>query len=175
MVVNKMEQQVARVCPVCGERAMSISRDPIPVEFRDGSYIVEGFEYELCAACGESLHAPGQIDAIHAQAAGLARAERGLLTPEQIRKLRKDLGLTQTQLERVLGVGPKTITRWEKGTVFQSAVADNFMRKIWEHPELFGAKLRPCAQDRMRLDCYVPSTPGTLGVEAVDNDFAIAA
>ena len=154
---------------------MSVSDEPISVEFRDATYMVDGFEYESCAACGETLHPAGQIDEIHAQAVAMARKERGLLTPKQIRGLRKNLGLTQAELEALLGVGPKSVTRWEKGTVFQSAVADNFMRKIWEHPQLIGTAQAPCAQSRHKLDCYVRTSDSGVDVEAVDNDFAFAA
>jgi putative zinc finger/helix-turn-helix YgiT family protein len=39
----------------------------------------------------------------------------GLLTPEQIKKLRERLGLTQKQLSELLQIGEKTWTRWESG------------------------------------------------------------
>jgi len=64
------------------------------------------------------------------------RAARGLLTPDEIRDLRRSLGVAQAALERLLGVGPKTVVRWEKGTVFQSATADRLMRLLIAKPEL---------------------------------------
>lgn len=39
----------------------------------------------------------------------------GLLLPEEIRELRKNLGLTQRQFGDLLQVGEKTATRWENG------------------------------------------------------------
>lgn len=39
----------------------------------------------------------------------------GLLTPEQIKALRKRLGLTQPQISELLQIGEKTWTRWETG------------------------------------------------------------
>jgi transcriptional regulator with XRE-family HTH domain len=39
----------------------------------------------------------------------------GLLTPEQIKGLRKRLGLTQPQISELLQIGEKTWTRWETG------------------------------------------------------------
>jgi len=170
--------QVARTCPVCGEQAMAPSTEPILVEFRDDTYSVVGFTYETCSACGESLHPAGQIDDIQRAAVTMARRDRGLLTPDEIRRLRTDLGLTQVSLEGVLGVGPKSVTRWEKGTVFQSAVADRFMRLIWAHPEILGAASEvpiPSCADRMNLDCYATSDESVLGVGTVKNDFALAA
>jgi DNA-binding transcriptional regulator YiaG len=39
----------------------------------------------------------------------------GLLLPEQIKALRKGLGLTQPQISELLQIGEKTWTRWETG------------------------------------------------------------
>jgi DNA-binding transcriptional regulator YiaG len=39
----------------------------------------------------------------------------GLLLPEQIKALRKRLGLTQLQISELLQIGEKTWTRWETG------------------------------------------------------------
>lgn len=39
----------------------------------------------------------------------------GLLTPDQIKALRKRLGLTQPQISELLQIGEKTWTRWETG------------------------------------------------------------
>ncbi|MBU2601914.1 MAG: type II toxin-antitoxin system MqsA family antitoxin [Actinobacteria bacterium] len=170
--------EAVRTCPICGERALSISQEPVLVEFRDGSYLVEGFTYEACSACGEALHPAGQLDEIHGRAVAIARRDRGLLTPDEIRRLRSDLGLTQVELESHLGVGPKSVTRWEKGTVFQSAVADNFMRSIWAHPEIFGAMPHPPSSvraDRLALECYAPVVEGAVDAGVVDNEFALAA
>jgi hypothetical protein len=41
-------------------------------------------------------------------------------------------------LENLLGVGSKTVVRWEKGTVFQSATADRLMRLILRVPAVMG-------------------------------------
>ncbi len=69
-------------------------------------------------------------------AIALARTELGRLTSDDIHRLRHDLKLTQSGLERQLGVGSGTVGRWERGDVLQSNIADNFMRVLWAHPEL---------------------------------------
>lgn len=167
-------------CPICGQCAVISTSDPCTVEFRESSYAVTGFTYDVCTGCGEEFFAPGQVDAIHSAAVAMAREAQGLLTPDQIRQLRTDLSLRQKDLEEILGVGPKSVTRWEKGTVFQSAVADRFMRKLWQHPEiLIGAApneaATPCAGRSFADECFAPATyePGTNG--AVKNDLALAA
>jgi len=150
-------------CETCGENSVIVTRDPLAVEFRDGSYTVMGFEYERCEACGERFFRAGQADAIQSAAAAVARTAQGLLTPEEIRALRKDLGLTQLALERFLGVGAKTVTRWEKGTVFQGHTADKLMRLIWQDPTLVA-----------KLDAPMPVTCRPVASEWINGAPAIA-
>ena len=133
------------LCLVCGATAVERTNGPITVDFRDGSYVVDGFEYDRCGSCGEEFYSPGQVDAIHAKAAGLARLERGLMEPDDIRQLRFALGLTQSGLDGALGASVGTVGRWERGSVVQPAVADRLMRLLWAHPELLSEIGQPIA------------------------------
>ncbi len=134
-------------CLICGATAVESTRDPVTVEFRDGCYEVDGFEYERCSACGEEYYRAGQVDAMHTRAADLARGERGLLTPDEILRLRLELGMTQTALDAALGGSPGTVGRWERGSVFQPAVADRLMRLLWAHPDLVVEIAQPMAME----------------------------
>jgi putative zinc finger/helix-turn-helix YgiT family protein len=115
---------------------MRVCCDPVPVEFREGTFQVEGFEHEHCDACGENGIGSGQIDAMQHAAIALARAQLCRLTSDDIHSLRHELHLTQSELERQLGVAKGTVGRWERGDVLQSNIADNFMRVLRAHPEL---------------------------------------
>ena len=50
-------------------------------------------------------------------------------------EIREGLGLTQQSFEQLLGVGPKTVVRWERGTVFQNRATDSLLRVIRAFPE----------------------------------------
>lgn len=92
-------------------------------------------EYDRCADCGEFYFAPGEMDEMMKRASGIARAEEGLLLPGQIKAFRKGISLTQPQLEDLLGAGPKTVGRWEKGTVIQNGATDTLLRLLMDMPE----------------------------------------
>jgi putative zinc finger/helix-turn-helix YgiT family protein len=139
------ETQKPSRCLVCGAEAVVITDDPVSVEFREGRYVVNGFEYERCTACGEEYYRAGQVDAMHAAAADQARLERGFLSPDEIRRVRLDLGLTQTAFDGALGASPGTVGRWERGSVVQPAVADRLMRLLWAHPDLLVEVSQPVA------------------------------
>lgn len=121
-------------CPVCGAGDLVLTDEPIALDLRGETCTVSGIMRRRCGKCGEDMLDPGQTDEILRRAAAILRRERGLLTPQEIRELRGDLHLTQEHLEALLGVGPKTVTRWEKGTVFQSATA--VMRLLRSDPSL---------------------------------------
>jgi HTH-type transcriptional regulator/antitoxin MqsA len=91
--------------------------------------------FSRCRACRGTFYAPGELDATLLQASEAIRREEGLLFPENIRKIRERLGLTQSAFEKLLGVGPKTVVRWEKGTVFQNRSTDSLLRLVDALPE----------------------------------------
>lgn len=131
--------QAETFCAECGARAVRTCTDAIPVEMREGTYLVAGFEHRHCDACGEDYIRAEHIDPIHAAAVAMARADLGRLGSEEIHELRQSLGLRQADLELQLGVSAGTVGRWERGEVLQSRMADNFMRLLWAHPELVEA------------------------------------
>lgn len=87
-------------------------------------------EFMRCQACGEEFYLPGQMDAVQTRASAAIREREGLLQPQEIREIREGLDLSQADFERLLGVGPKTVVRWEKGTVFQNKATDALLRLL---------------------------------------------
>ena len=122
-------------CAACGG-AVEVSTDAVATELRGVTMHIDGVEHGRCMACGELYLTLEAATAVQIEAARRLRRERGLLTPDEIRALRATLGLSQAGFERLLGTGPKTVVRWEKGTVFQSATADRLMRLLAARPEL---------------------------------------
>ncbi len=53
-------------------------------------------------------------------------------TPERIRQLRQRLGLDQAHFARLLGVDPRTVSRWETGAVKPSGAAEAVLNGLGE-------------------------------------------
>lgn len=123
-----------RACPECGE---AVERARVVREVRVGhrSIPVE-VEALRCTGCGEVLLQAGQMREMQREAAEIARREDGLLAPAEIQALREQLGLSQDAFERLIHAGPKTVTRWERGTVCQNGTADTLMRILRDHPDI---------------------------------------
>ncbi|MHB1340365.1 MAG: type II TA system antitoxin MqsA family protein [Coriobacteriia bacterium] len=124
-------------CPACGERSLERVRDPIVTEFREGSWTVQpDFDYQRCRLCNEEFYPGLEIVEFTRRVVGLARRDLGLLSPEEVRGIRLDLGLTQGELEAALGVSRGMVGRWERGDVIQGATVDRLIRLFGENPDL---------------------------------------
>ena len=54
--------------------------------------------------------------------------------PEDVRRVRDLLGMSQVVFARFLGVDPNTVRSWEQGTRPPSSIARRFMGEIEEDP-----------------------------------------
>jgi HTH-type transcriptional regulator/antitoxin MqsA len=120
-------------CGLCGGSVARIESD-LPVTIGRRRVSVRG-TFATCNQCGESFLAPGEMDAVLRSASDQIRDEEGLLGPHAIKAIRESLGLSQVAFERLLGVGPKTVVRWERGTVFQNGATDTLLRVVQFVPE----------------------------------------
>ncbi len=84
-----------------------------------------------CRSCGHQFL---PWDAVVRQHAAVC-AGLGVLSPEQIVRARKRLGLTQEQLAAASGFGIASIRRWETGVKVQNMSSDRLLRMV--------LKLRP--------------------------------
>lgn len=122
-------------CAACGGEVV-VSTCALPFEVRGETVSVPGIEHGQCAGCSEVYLSLDGADQLQKEAIRLSKAAKQLLSPAEIRDIRHSFALSQSAFEDLLGVGPKTVVRWEKGTVFQSATADRLMRLVRAIPEL---------------------------------------
>jgi putative zinc finger/helix-turn-helix YgiT family protein len=123
-------------CRKCRE----LSVRPVTVDYttemdHDGRpYTVTVPQLEIleCTCC----HARSLPDEAFARLAEALRRQVGLLTPEEIRAGREQLGLTQKQLASHLRVAESTVCRWETGAQIQQRVMDLLLRAYFNLPAL---------------------------------------
>lgn len=120
-------------CAECGGRiARRQTTVAVPIGARGAVDVTR--RLQCCDACGEIHFAAGEADAVRREANDQVRRREGLLFPEEIKELRTALGLSQAEFERLLRVGPKTVVRWERGTIFQNRATDTLLRTIRDVP-----------------------------------------
>lgn len=115
-------------CAICGGEANLVTEER-EVFVGKRSAIVED-EFHRCSVCEEELYSPEQSRQVMMRASASIRRQMGLLVPSEIRSIRESMGLSQSEFERLLGVGPKTVVRWERGTVFQNRATDVLLRTL---------------------------------------------
>jgi putative zinc finger/helix-turn-helix YgiT family protein len=132
-----MSKHKPDLCPACGEGDLENVNGEFKtqIEGQDGQPMtlsVPNLSWRHCRSCGEDLlneDASAAITKAH-------RAALKLLTSEEIRSIRQNLGKTQAQMSELLGIGEKTYCRWESGTHFQSEAFDRYLRLLQAVPEM---------------------------------------
>ncbi len=119
----------------CGGTFRLVSA-PTPVPIRDREIVVEQEQYR-CDRCNEIRIDLWQIDAARAAAATRLNEVEGLLQPSEIKSLRESLGLSQADFEKALGLGAKTVVRWETGKVMPSRATALLLLLIRRDPSAF--------------------------------------
>jgi HTH-type transcriptional regulator/antitoxin MqsA len=124
-------------CPVCGiGTAKKVQRKNYPARYNGEPVEVASVEAFHCDDCGEEFLTPEQARAMSVAVKNEVRKKLGLLPPERIAAIREKAGLTQAQLEELLGQGPKVVVRWESGKVIQGKAADTVLRLLEREPDL---------------------------------------
>lgn len=92
----------------------------------DGIYLLNGFLPK------KTPHGNGvtisDIDGLHKTIGLSLIMDRKTLTPEELRFLRKEMGLTQADLAQRLGLSDQQVARWEKGECEISSPAEKLIR-----------------------------------------------
>lgn len=62
------------------------------------------------------------------------------ITAEQIKQVRKEIGLTQIQLAQFVGVSVQSVRMWENGTVNPKGANKDFLFILFENKSIFSLK-----------------------------------
>lgn len=157
------------VCPICGGDAVSVT-EPREISYGRRRITVDD-EFVRCKDCGERYYVGDQMDATDRKAAEKARLAHESPLPFEIRRLRASLRLSQSAFERLLGVGPKTAVRWERGSVTPNAATGALLRIIEAVPQaaLFLAGLN----DVVLPEAYVDGMAGKRVMTADKQEFTV--
>jgi putative zinc finger/helix-turn-helix YgiT family protein len=115
-------------CPMCGGSATEVAQSK-NAKYRDEVVQVKTKMFQ-CDSCHEGFVTPQQMRDHVRVVKDEVRRKHGLLLPRRIAGIRKKLGLTQEQLEDLLGTGQKVVVRWENGKVIQGSGHDITLRLL---------------------------------------------
>lgn len=123
----------APLSPVTGKPMV---RGVRPMTFRyKGETVTVEMPGWYCEDSDESLHVGKDMEVSDRALQIMKIRADGLLPPEEIRRIRKRLGLTQRDAGEVIGGGPNAFQKYESGEVLVSRAVSNFLRVLERHPE----------------------------------------
>jgi putative zinc finger/helix-turn-helix YgiT family protein len=105
------------ICPNCEkETELELIQKVEDIKVRDEVIKVE-VRYYKCKNCGEEFEDPRSGEDPLDKAYREYRRRHGMMQPEQILESRKKFGLTQNEMNRLLGWGGATLSRYENGAL----------------------------------------------------------
>jgi putative zinc finger/helix-turn-helix YgiT family protein len=148
-----------KICPYCeAQREIEIVEKIEKVTVRGESIEVPAGHYR-CKTCKGDFEDPKDGFNFLEKAYEEYRRRRGMIRPADIKAFRKKHGLTQSELSKLMGWGPVTLSRYENGAL-QDEVHDkmlrlamnpeNLTRLIEETPEAVPDEKRRRLADELR-------------------------
>ena len=133
-----MKTKVQDKCGECGaERMVRFENEAFLVEHRGETLDVEGLAGWKCGECGEI-----EFESESATRYGKAGDELVLRARrregEEIKRIRKKLGLSQVEAAHLTGGGHNAFSRYERGEAVPLASVINLLKLLDRHPDLLG-------------------------------------
>lgn len=105
------------ICPNCEKITdLELIRRKEDIEVR-GDHIEIEVEYFRCLDCGNEFEDPRSNNRPLESAYREYRKRHGMIQPEELRRFRREIGLTQNELSCLLGWGKTTLSRYENGAL----------------------------------------------------------
>jgi HTH-type transcriptional regulator/antitoxin MqsA len=122
--------------PVCPETGKAMVRDtrPMDISYKGQSTTIDMPGW-YCHESGESIFTAEDMKVSDAALKELRKEVENLLKPQDVKRIRTKIGLTQREAGTLLGGGPNAFQKYEQDTVSVSKPMSNLLRILERHPE----------------------------------------
>ena len=121
--------------PVCPETGAPMRRDsrPMTLDYRGQSmrFDMPGW---YCDASGQSVHTGEDMKVSDRMLNRLKARSEGLIEPEDVRRIRKKLGLSQAAAGEMIGGGPRAFQKYEAGDLLPSRAISSALALLDNDP-----------------------------------------
>ena len=125
--------EITQTCHECGT-SMTRGMKPMTFHYKGLSATVEMPGW-YCGTCGEGVHTGKDMDVSDRELNRLKAQVEHLVLPNEVRRIRKKLGLNQQKAGALLGGGPNAFHKYERGEVLPSKAISNLLRVLEAMPE----------------------------------------
>jgi len=122
-------------CPVCEKGVLGRKSVTQTYTYKGRSINIEQ-PGDYCNCCNGGILVSADIKATEKILHDFRAKVDGFLGSDEVRRIRKKLGITQHQAAAICGGGPNAFGRYERGEALQLRATDNLLRLLDKHPEL---------------------------------------
>lgn len=125
--------------PVCPKTGAPMHRDvrPMTLTYKDRS-ITFDMPGWYCTESDESMHTGKDMHTSDRMLNLLKARVEGLLEPEEIKRIRKKLGLSQADAGEIIGGGPRAFQKYEAGDLLPSRAISSALLLLDNNPAALG-------------------------------------
>lgn len=129
-------------CPACGRSELAAEVREETLSYGGQSLTLHEMQGDFCPACGEGVWDEASYRRYTEAQGALVRAVKGDVSAD-IRRIRKSLKLTQTELSEVVGIGKVAFSRYERGETNPPAPLVKLLKLMERHPDLLNEICSP--------------------------------
>jgi len=122
-------------CPGCGNTELVAKVQEETLSYGGQSLTLHAMKGDFCTACGEGIWDEESYRRYTEAQSAIIRAVKGDVSAD-IRRIRKSLKLTQTELSKVVGIGKVAFSRYERGETRPPAPLVKLLKLVERHPDL---------------------------------------
>lgn len=127
-------KETKQTCPICEEGYLYEEEIKRNFQYKGKTFSIENCPALVCKACGESFLNEPKMKPIEKEIKKQHRIIDNLLSSEEVKNIRRHLGLSKKDLSNLLGGGEKGFSRYENGSINQSKAMDNLLRLLKQYP-----------------------------------------
>ncbi|OPX96471.1 MAG: Antitoxin MqsA [Syntrophorhabdus sp. PtaU1.Bin002] len=122
--------------PVCPKTGAPMYRDTRPMTL---TYKGESITFDMpgwyCDSSDESIHTGQDMKVSDRMLTRLKARAEGLLEPDEVRRIRKKLGMSQTEAGQMIGGGPRAFQKYESGDLLPSRAISSALALLDHDPK----------------------------------------
>ena len=131
-----MKTKTSRPCMNCETGHMQLDTRDVTVRLGELSQPVKGVHGWFCDTCGEIEFADADSAERYAAASDALLAEKRSRQSAEIKRIRKQLRLTQKQASEIFGGGVNAFSRYERGKFDPPRSLVKLLQLLDRHPDL---------------------------------------
>ena len=122
-------------CPACGNSEMITEVKEETLSYGGQSLTLHSMKGDFCSSCGEGIWDEESYRRFIEAQSAIVRAVKGDVSAD-IRRIRKSLKMTQSELSEVVGIGKVAFSRYERGETKPPAPLVKLLKLVERHPDL---------------------------------------